>query len=124
MVAGSDRFRDWQFFKEYMNSLWDDLKAKGYTKLDIIQCGGRGADWMAAGWAEDHFKEVTHKAYPAYLQIYGQRALFVRNERLFKENKDINLVLIFGKRKGDTFLIQKAESQGVPSIVVVDEIPR
>ena len=76
----------------------------------IIHGGARGADRLAARWADEH--DVETEAYPAYWDKYGKRAGFLRNAQMLKEGKP-DIVIAFPGGNGTADMMRRAHSAGV-----------
>lgn len=81
----------------------------------VIEGEARGADTMAAGWAENHGVRV--EPYPASWARHGRAAGPIRNRRMLEEGRP-ELVVAFhddlARSKGTLSMVALARKAGVP----------
>lgn len=115
LVAGSRGFDSWR-----QDALEHVLNQASYA-LDmkfgkIIHGGARGVDRMAGIWAESKGYPVS--VYPAYWELHGKRAGYIRNS-LMVEDADAAIIVWDGKSKGTKHTIDLMTASGKPYVLVV-----
>jgi len=123
LICGSRTWTDTKPVYTILNGLLIDCEVEVMT---VIEGGAKGADSIAALWAEQrrHGAEnggyVAHKSFPADWDRYGKRAGYVRNQQMLDEGKP-DLVVAFrseGESKGTDMMIDLARRAGVTTWVV------
>lgn len=107
LVCGGRTFNDYAFLDK---SLSEVLMGRDVLPLTIIQGGARGADWLAADWAER--QGVDLEEYPANWDMYGKSAGYIRNAQMLREGKP-DLVVAFPGGRGTDMMCELAAKAGV-----------
>lgn len=100
--------------REYTDkaALWSVLDAIGPPEVSAIISGmARGADTLAAEWAE-RFGFPLQK-FPADWTAHGRAAGPLRNQRMIDEGQP-ELVVAFPGGKGTADMVLRAEKAGIP----------
>lgn len=92
-----------------------DVLHDGEGVAVVIHGDARGADRLAARWAEDH--RVPAIACPARWAVFGKRAGPIRNSAMLSEFAP-DLVLAFPGGAGTADMVAKAHAAGVDVVVV------
>lgn len=85
----------------------------------VIQGGARGADSLAAAWADERRAEARPETYHADWDRYGKGAGHIRNQRMLDQSKP-DLVLAFPGGRGTRDMIERARKAGVPVLLSSD----
>jgi len=102
IVCGGREFKDYAFMDKALHDfiLQDDV---------IVQGGARGADLMAAQWAQRN--EVAYETFVARWDLYGAFAGHMRNSAML--NAGAQLVIAFPGGRGTTNMIEIAREAHV-----------
>jgi SLOG family YspA-like protein len=110
LVCGS---RDWTD----INRLWATLDPLIPAIDVVIEGGARGADLMAAAWA--NHRGIAVERYPADWKAYGKAAGYKRNEQMLAEGRpDLVIAFPLGESRGTWMMVRLARGAGVPVLVV------
>lgn len=110
LVTGS---RTWQSWHTVAMNLSHLLRHIGPFVLVHGACP-RGADAMAAEWADIHADSgITVEAHPADWDGLGKRAGYVRNAHMVKLGADWCLAFIYDRSRGATHCADLAEKAGI-----------
>jgi hypothetical protein len=108
LVCGSRHFAEYQL----LSSTLDAIKP-----LLIIEGEARGADKMAAVYAEHH--GIPVERYPANWDLHGKAAGPIRNTQMLREGKpDLVVAFLAPNSRGTRNMISQAEKAGVPVKVI------
>ena len=81
-----------------------------YTDIDTVISGcAQGADTLGAEWAAKN--HIPLQTFPAYWNIYGKSAGFIRNAEM-GEHADALIAFWDGKSKGTAHMIQTMRRNG------------
>ena len=106
LVCGGRNYADWEFLYRFL----DAVKFVHGPIAVLINGGARGADELAAGWAEgQHIKVET---YTAQWSKYGNRAGVIRNIEMLREGKP-RMVVCFPGGKGTAHMKEIAMGANV-----------
>lgn len=105
IVCGGRDYDD----RERVFSVLDKLEYDG--NLYVVEGGARGADTLAADWAE--VRGHHHITVPADWSAHGRAAGSIRNQLMLDKYKP-NLVIAFPGGRGTADMIARAEKAGVP----------
>lgn len=91
----------------------DDLQRE-HGVVTIIEGGARGADRLAAQWADNpgEARPVEHVQFKADWDKFGKGAGAVRNQRMLVEGKP-DLVIAFAGGRGTADMMARARHAGV-----------
>lgn len=123
LVCGSRTFNDQSIVDRILDGLDGGDGATCGDFLWLIHGAARGADTLAAFWAERRgFPEEAILAFPADWDRYGKSAGYLRNQQMLDEGQP-DLVVAFvdkplAKSKGTTMMVDIARQAGVKTIVV------
>lgn len=125
LICGGRDFNDWNGFARAMATVGDQgyLGRSEYApggdarrrEITIIHGAARGADTMAAEWADDYGYPV--EAYPADWDTHGRSAGYIRNAKMLEEGKP-DLVISFPGGKGTKMMIDLATKAKVLTLGV------
>ena len=109
LVCGSRDFDDHGLVAAKLDEIRQRL---GDVPMRVIAGAARGADSLAAAWAERH--GVPCDEYPADWDLYGRSAGYRRNERMLTEG-DPHVVVAFplGESRGTRQMMRIAAAAGV-----------
>lgn len=109
LVCGSRHFNDYATLHREFEAI------RGIP--EIIEGEARGADRLAAEWAER--KGISVRRFPANWDLHGKAAGAIRNTQMLEEGKP-DLVVAFwdGESRGTKHMIDIAQKAGVSAIVV------
>lgn len=111
LVCGDRTWDDYQTLSNALNTL-----CNVYPIDTIIEGEARGADRMAAKWAENE-RGYTVIKFPADWDKYGKSAGVIRNKQMLVEGQP-SLVVAFHKNiqssKGTLNMIYQANKAGIP----------
>lgn len=114
LVCGGRDYRDWE-------SAYKVLDAAHYA--NPIEClihgAARGADSIAADWAESRL--VPIEPYPADWKRDGRGGGPVRNQRMLDEGKP-HMVIAFPGGAGTADMVKRAEKAGIPVVKITKAI--
>jgi hypothetical protein len=83
----------------------------------VLLCGGaKGADEMAAAWADNRGYSV--RVMPAQWKLHGKRAGILRNEQMVNTHPDIVVAFWDGSSPGTAHAKAFAEAAGIETRVV------
>lgn len=93
------------------DAVWGALEAlrKVYKSFTVIQGGARGADSLAASWANS--QGVPSETYPADWNKHGKAAGPIRNREMLAAGAD--LVLAFKGGRGTADMVRAARAANV-----------
>ena len=112
LVCGGREYAD----REKLAAVLADLRrTRGITHL--IAGGARGADTLAAEWADD--QDIPSSIYMADWDGLGRKAGPIRNQRMLDEGKP-DLVVAFPGGRGTADMVRRAREAGVETIEVQD----
>lgn len=114
LVCGGRDFSDGRRVREMLDWL-PDVEC-------IIEGGARGADMLAAGWAQAA-SGVRLETYPADWKNHGRAAGPIRNRQMLAEGHP-DLVIAFPGGRGTADMVEQAKAAGVPVIEVPALIAR
>lgn len=110
LACGDREWTDRQLLSEVL----DSVGAQYAWDFVLIHGAARGADTMAAEWAES--RDIPVVSFPAQWEKYGRAAGPVRNEEMLKMG--IDLVVAFHddirKSRGTKHMVGIARRDGVP----------
>lgn len=108
LVCGSRHFDQYQL----LSSTLDAIKP-----LSIIEGEARGADEMAAVYAEHN--GIPVERYPANWELHGKAAGPIRNTQMLKEGKpDLVVAFLAPDSRGTRNMIDQATKAGIPVKIV------
>lgn len=81
----------------------------------IVHGAARGADALAAEWAEIHCWQAA--AFPALWDVHGNAAGAIRNQRMLDEGRP-DIVIAFPGGRGTADMVRRARKAGVPVLRV------
>lgn len=114
LVCGS---RDWNDYRMISDALIDNYS----LPFVVIEGEARGADRMAAEWAERWHQPVELLRFPANWNKYGRAAGMIRNQQMLDEGKP-DLVLAFHDdlehSKGTKDMVNRARRAGIEVRVI------
>jgi len=114
-VVGSRDFDDYSKMREVLLP----YLAKHGTDLVIVSGGARGADSMAAWFAQESGIEAD--IYPADWEQFGRGAGYIRNKEIW-DNADAGVAFWDGKSKGTAHSFKIAADQNKPiQIILIKE---
>lgn len=108
LVCGGRDFEDHELMFGILNGILSDQWGRGLT---IIHGGAKGADRLAASWAE--YKGLDIEEYTAEWNVYGRSAGYIRNAKMLEEGEP-DLVVAFEGGRGTASMIKLAKEAGVP----------
>lgn len=117
IVAGGRDFGDWEVLDDVLNEFvyeaWD-------TPVVIITGGARGADAMAATWAQQ--QAIPSEVYPAEWDLDGRGAGYLRNKRMAHHatkpgRRGVLIAFWDGKSKGTKHMIDIARDADMEVLV-------
>lgn len=120
LVCGSRTFND----PEFVNDLLYGLCARWVHEVEnfgIIEGGARGADRLAAEFAELHGLGDAHEQYPANWGKHGKRAGFIRNQEMIDTEPDLVLAFIdkpLEDSRGTQDTVLRAKRAGIETYVI------
>ena len=88
----------------------DNLLDMGRS-LTIIEGGARGADALAARFADRNHLQCGHEQYKANWTKYGKAAGGIRNQEML--DSGVDLVLAFPGGRGTADMVRRAKAAGV-----------
>ena len=95
IIAGGRNFNNRAILEKVCNS---------FTDIDTVISGcAQGADTIGAEWAAK--KGIALQTFPAYWDVYGKSAGFIRNAEM-GEHADCAIVFWDGKSKGSKHMIK------------------
>lgn len=109
LVTGS---RDWTSRCVIYRALGETRGWVPHDQMVLIHGGARGADQIAAHYAEA--MDWGIEKYPALWNLYGKRAGFMRNAEMVNAGADVCLAFIYNNSRGATHCAGLAESAGIP----------
>ena len=112
LVCGGRNYKNFYLVDEVLSSLHSSNGIQC-----IIQGGAKGADFLAAVWAEA--EDIYCKEYMAQWKELGPSAGSIRNQQMLDEGKP-DLVVAFPGGKGTADMVRRAENAGVKVIKVED----
>lgn len=104
LVTGS---RDWDN-RNYIEMV---LLSYAHDPVTIVEGGARGADSIAATFAES--QGWTVETWIAQWEVYGRSAGFIRNSSMVESGADICVAFIKNNSKGATMCADLAEKAGI-----------
>jgi hypothetical protein len=108
IVAGGRDFNYTSVLNKVLNEIIN-------PEEDIIVSGdARGADLLGAAWASQHGVPIQH--FPAYWDMYGKGAGYIRNAEM-GEHADAAICFWDGKSRGTHHMIVTMARLGKPVIV-------
>lgn len=115
LVCGSRTFTDESIVTRVLHGFWD-------STLTVIEGGAKGADALAAFWAQTRPDGVGHEQYPADWATHGKAAGPRRNQLMLDEGKP-DIVLAFVDKplvesKGTADMVRRARMAGVTTYVM------
>lgn len=105
LICGGRDYAEWQRLAEVMLLLREE-----FGKFDIVSGMARGADAMAARYAET-FGLALHK-FHADWTAHGKAAGPIRNQRMLDEGKP-DLVIAFPGGRGTADMVRRARDAGI-----------
>jgi hypothetical protein len=108
-IVGSREFSDYSFLKEKMESICDST-----TVTRIISGGAKGADSLAAAWANE--KGLALLELRPDWQKHGKSAGFRRNSQII-EKADMCVAFWDGVSRGTAHSISLAKAKGIRVLV-------
>jgi hypothetical protein len=109
LVTGS---RDWDDPKVIYRALGEARGDTPHDRVVLVHGGARGADAMAARYAEAMDWGV--EACEADWQRHGKAAGFIRNAEMVSLGADVCLAFIRNSSRGATHCADAAEKAGIP----------
>lgn len=106
LVCGGRDYKDEHTVNRILNLVHEK---KGI--FEIIHGAARGADTLAAKWAERN--NIHCLDFPANWDKYGKRAGAIRNHRMLKEGAP-DAVVAFPGGSGTKHMVKLAQKAGVP----------
>lgn len=120
LVCGSRTFSDRDAIHSSLLSAWWSEP----SQLVVIEGGARGADAIAAKWAQRFGRGVGHIQFPADWARYGKRAGFIRNRQMLDEGKpDVVLAFVdkpLAESVGTAMMVDLARKAGVVTHIAGD----
>jgi predicted Rossmann-fold nucleotide-binding protein len=113
IVCGGRDYDNCPFVAEVLSSVFKHER-KPCEWLTIMEGGARGADALAAKWAERQIGAlylVEHETYRANWAEHGKRAGPIRNQWMLDNGPD--LVIAFPGGKGTADMVKRATRKGV-----------
>ena len=104
LVCGGRDYADRQFVYDVLDAF--SLETKVST---LVAGGARGADSLAADWAES--RGVSTEIYPAEWDLHGRDAGRIRNHKMLKSGVDA--VIFFPGGRGTQHMVNIAKIRGV-----------
>jgi len=114
IIAGVRTFDDYELLKSKADEVVKDL-----GEVEIVSGHAKGADMLGERYAAEHAIPCT--LFPAEWERYGRAAGPVRNGQMIEYAKqETPMLLCFwdGVAHGTRNIIQKAEREGIQTIVV------
>ena len=106
LITGSRGWTD----QARMWSVLDEVSA-GKEKVLLVSGHARGADSMAEAWARSRGHQV--EVHPADWNQHGNRAGYVRNQKMADLGADIVVAFRVGDSPGTTMMMKLVEKQGL-----------
>jgi hypothetical protein len=107
LVCGGRNYEDFAHVCEVL----DSFEAFGGKKItSIVHGAARGADTLAARWAEK--RGIPARAFPANWELHGRAAGHVRNKDMLLTGKP-RIVIAFPGGRGTANMMQQARQAGV-----------
>lgn len=106
LVCGGRDFDDYDLLKTVLSTL---QVTRGYFD-EIIHGGARGADALAAQYAERN--QIISRAFRANWHKHGRSAGPIRNQQMLLEGKP-DLVVAFAGGRGTANMVEQAKKAGV-----------
>jgi hypothetical protein len=110
IIAGSRGFNNYPFLHRKCSHLIGE-----HTDITIVSGTARGADQMGERFAK--LRGYAVEQFPAYWDIHGKRAGYIRNEAMAK-NADCLIAFWDGKSRGTKHMITLAKKHGLKVRVV------
>lgn len=107
IICGGRDYSDWYSFRILM-----DLLHEKTPITHVIQGGARGADSLAARWANE--ANVPQTCVPAKWETYGRKAGWIRNNAMADLKPDA--VIAFPGGRGTAMMIDIAKRRGIKVI--------
>lgn len=117
IVAGSRNFNNKDLLYKEVNKIISHIN----DEIEIIHGNCRGADLLGEKYAIDHNLKVI--AFPAYWNLFGKRAGYLRNNEMAEYASKSNGILIafpIGESKGTNMMIKLAEQYGLKVYKIED----
>ena len=112
-VVGSRTFNDYAVLATWIDGVFYQFANE--SEEGIISGGARGADKLAADYAEN--RDIEYIEFPAEWDKYGKSAGFIRNQQIV-DACDIVLAFWDGKSRGTADTIEKAKKAKKPTFIV------
>jgi cysteine synthase len=110
LICGGREFEDYALMEKALRALI--LHPEDAV---VIQGAARGADTLAARWAQCN--GVPCEAYPANWELHGRAAGPIRNQQMLDEGKP-DVVIAFPGSAGTRDMVMKARKAGLVAICV------
>jgi len=107
LICGGRDFQDFELMSDVLEPI---------PISSVVQGGARGADLLAAKWAES--RRIPFRQHEADWLQYGKRAGPMRNLQMLAEHPDIQLVIAFPGGKGTAHMVKIAKAAGIEVIEV------
>jgi hypothetical protein len=115
LVCGGRDFQQTMFLSRTL----DRLQAERGQFAVVMHGGAKGADFLAACWAE--VRGIPTLKFPANWITYGKAAGPMRNARMLDEGKP-DLVVAFPGGRGTADMVKRAKATGV-EVIEVSPLP-
>ena len=113
MVTGS---RDWpQDQWPIIYNALSELRLRAENRgegFSVLHGGAKGADEIAADWADDQALDYLVEEFPPDYEAHGKRAPHVRNDEMLRL-ADYVVAFWDGKSRGTKSVIRKAQKLGI-----------
>lgn len=123
LVCGSRTFSDEDVIHMVLRGLYRDWYERSTTnRFVVIEGGARGADEIAAWWADMWLGSIGHWQYPADWERHGKAAGHIRNQEMLDEGQpDVVWAFVdkpLEQSRGTADMVRRAEAAGIPVYVV------
>lgn len=105
IIAGSRNFNDKELLYEKVNEILSTID----DEFEIVSGHCRGADMLGELYAVDH--HINYITFPAFWDIYGKSAGYIRNYKMAKYAGENGILIAFpvGESKGTRMMIKIAK---------------
>ena len=115
LVCGSRTFLDAQIIYDVLGG-----HRQAWSPIVIMHGGARGADEIAARWADAN--HVVAEAFPADWANHGKGAGPIRNQKMLDQGKPDRVLAFIDKpledSRGSADMARRARAAGIPTYVV------
>lgn len=128
LVCGSREFTDrliiWSILDGLLAEWKDAAEISPVMKEDeefiLIEGGAKGADTIAAEWAERN--GITHWKFSADWEVWGKAAGPLRNRRMLEEGRPTEVFAFVNKplaqSRGTADMVKVTKQSGIPAYVI------